>query len=383
MDPDALGMRHVEQTIVVGGGGYSNIQDAIDSIGDDWTGPIEILLMPGVYTDIHQQVVNTNGKELWIHSDQGADVTFIDGENTRRGIVCISQEDNVIIEDITIRNCYAQHGAGIWLSTSSPQIIRCVLDNNEAYGFGGGMYIQNTASPTLELCKFTNNTAVDGGGVKNYGNSPTFTNCTFFNNSAETGGGAHNYGSHATYDGCVFLENNASDFGGGIHNEFGSSPDFINCTIDGNTSETGGGFRNDASSNPTLTNCSIVNNVATNGGGVQNQNSSPSFNNCSIENNTGIGMLSLLKSNPSLENSSVCDNSPVNIEGPYADLGGNTICVAECVSDVNGDGTVDVNDLLQVIAAWGNPGGDEDINADGSVDVNDILLLIAGWGACP
>ena len=50
---------------------------------------------------------------------------------------------------------------------------------------------------------------------------------------------------------------------------------------------------------------------------------------------------------------------------------------------MNGDGTVDVNNLLQVIAAWGNPGGDEDINIDGTVDVNDILVLIAGWGVCP
>ena len=76
-------------------------------------------------------------------------------------------------------------------------------------------------------------------------------------------------------------------------------------------------------------------------------------------------------------------NWPICQKGPYADLGGNTICVTECVSDVYGDGTVDVNDLLQVIAAWGNPGGDEDINIDGTVDVNDILVLIAGWGVCP
>ena len=47
--------------------------------------------------------------------------------------------------------------------------------------------------------------------------------------------------------------------------------------------------------------------------------------------------------------------------------------------DVNGDGVVDVLDLLAVIAAWGNPGGPEDVNGDGIVDVLDLLLVLANW----
>jgi hypothetical protein len=47
--------------------------------------------------------------------------------------------------------------------------------------------------------------------------------------------------------------------------------------------------------------------------------------------------------------------------------------------DVNGDGVVDVLDLLLVIAAWGNPGGPEDVNDDGIVDVLDLLEVIAHW----
>ena len=40
-------------------------------------------------------------------------------------------------------------------------------------------------------------------------------------------------------------------------------------------------------------------------------------------------------------------------------------------------------DLLYVIAVWetDNPAGD--INEDGWVDVNDLLEVISGWGACP
>ena len=72
----------------------------------------------------------------------------------------------------------------------------------------------------------------------------------------------------------------------------------------------------------------------------------------------------------------------MNIEGPFSDLGGNTIC-SDCGSDFNSDGNVDVEDLLQLIAAWGNAGGAEDLDGDGNVGVNDLLILIAAWGVCP
>lgn len=52
--------------------------------------------------------------------------------------------------------------------------------------------------------------------------------------------------------------------------------------------------------------------------------------------------------------------------------------------DLNGDGVVDVSDLLILLAAWGPcpRSGDctADINGDGSVDVSDLLILLANWG---
>ncbi len=49
-------------------------------------------------------------------------------------------------------------------------------------------------------------------------------------------------------------------------------------------------------------------------------------------------------------------------------------------ADVDGDGDVDFQDLLLVLAAWGpNPGHPADINGDGVVDFQDIVLLLAAW----
>jgi len=52
-----------------------------------------------------------------------------------------------------------------------------------------------------------------------------------------------------------------------------------------------------------------------------------------------------------------------------------------CDSDVNGDGIVDVLDLLAVLADWGPcPGCPTDIIEDGVVDVLDLLQVLADWG---
>ncbi len=48
--------------------------------------------------------------------------------------------------------------------------------------------------------------------------------------------------------------------------------------------------------------------------------------------------------------------------------------------DVNGDGVVNTNDLLAVLAAWGPcQECSEDLNQDGFVGVDDLLMLIAAW----
>jgi subtilisin-like proprotein convertase family protein len=54
-----------------------------------------------------------------------------------------------------------------------------------------------------------------------------------------------------------------------------------------------------------------------------------------------------------------------------------------CPGDLDGDGMVGVEDLLTLLAAWGDPGGDADLNDDGLVEVSDLLILLAAWGACP
>ena len=40
------------------------------------------------------------------------------------------------------------------------------------------------------------------------------------------------------------------------------------------------------------------------------------------------------------------------------------------------------DDIVAVLAAWGNEGGPEDLDGNGVVNFDDLLLLLAAWGPC-
>ena len=67
------------------------------------------------------------------------------------------------------------------------------------------------------------------------------------------------------------------------------------------------------------------------------------------------------------------------------ELDGDVIIIGEtCQGDEDGDGIVDVLDLLAVISAWGACDKDcsADFDSNGTVDVIDLLIVIQYWGAC-
>ena len=55
-----------------------------------------------------------------------------------------------------------------------------------------------------------------------------------------------------------------------------------------------------------------------------------------------------------------------------------------CRADIDGDGRVNVNDLIQLLTEWDltGPGLAADVDQSGLVDVNDLILVISQWGDC-
>ena len=272
----------------------------------------------------------------------------------------------------------------------------------DPFTYGGGIYCKNS-SPTITGCTISDNNASQGGGIycvnESNGDGPTISNCRLVNNNANVaGGGISSISSNPTIAGCTILNNSADSNGGGI--QFGGGyPTITDCTIKGNSVSVsgtqGGGIYCDINSSPTITNCSITDNTAPSGGGVAAVICDLIVSNCTISGNTatysGGGIFSVV-SNSTLTDADVCGNIPDQIDGDWIDNGGNCITdscedtddcdtTEACPADADGNGVVDVIDLLAVIDGWGTDSSD--LNGDGTTDVLDLLAVIDGWGICP
>ena len=57
-----------------------------------------------------------------------------------------------------------------------------------------------------------------------------------------------------------------------------------------------------------------------------------------------------------------------------------------CPADLDGNGTVGFEDILAILAAWGEcpnqAGCPEDLDDDGDVGFGDLLIVLAAWGPC-
>ena len=67
-----------------------------------------------------------------------------------------------------------------------------------------------------------------------------------------------------------------------------------------------------------------------------------------------------------------------------SDLNGNFVPdECECSGDVDGNGRVDVDDIIDVITSWGDTGNSlADVNNDNVVDATDLVIVLAGYGSC-
>ncbi len=74
------------------------------------------------------------------------------------------------------------------------------------------------------------------------------------------------------------------------------------------------------------------------------------------------------------------------VNGTSGDLDGNGVpdeC-EPCPWDLDGNGSVDTVDFLDLIGQWGtDPDGPPDFDDNGTVDTMDLLELLANWGQCP
>ena len=326
----------------------ATIQGAIDVASDGDT----IKVRAGDYPEW----IDLGVKNLVIESIDGAATTFIGSYDADTSIVRIvgGQTSATELRGFTIRKGR----------------VGSVPGTNPAVLLGGGLYVFES-NPLIENCTFTDNRTAFGGGCYIHYGGAEIRGCTFTGNTAQTsGGGLQTAAADVHVEDCVFEENIATYDGGGTKVVLGNVF-FEGCTFVDNVATEGGGVYWFSENNPNshsieLANCSITLNYRPDsgfGGGIRAR----------------YGYTPVV-----LSGTTVCDNTPDQIYGPIADMGGNTLCI--CPADFNNDGEVNGADLGILLAYWGPCTGlpcFEDLNNDGEVNGADLGLFLSMWGPCP
>ena len=152
---------------------------------------------------------------------------------------------DLIVENCTIRNSWAEAGGGIFCWQSSPIIEDCIIYGNSSE-VGGGIGC-GSSNPTIRNCMiFNNSVSINGGGIWiNDDSYPIIQNCTISCNSSDAeGGGIYCNDSHPVIENCTIRDNFSDDCGGGLFNTSNNSylnPIIDNCDITGNISTDNGG----------------------------------------------------------------------------------------------------------------------------------------------
>lgn len=197
------------------------IQTAIDYTNTGDT----VMVGVGTYTgdnnrDLDLKINATTRNWIVVKSKEGSNFTTIDCDSDindqHRGFVLKGGMDGrTVISGFTIKGGY-QIGGGIWIwENSSPTIENCRFVGNISAQFGGAIAVEDTSKPLIKFCEFdSNSAALTGGAIGIYQAYPTIENCTILNNDANVGGGVQ-----ATY---ALLD----------------TTHIINCIIRGNTDLT-------------------------------------------------------------------------------------------------------------------------------------------------
>lgn len=352
------------------------------------------------------------------------------------GIACgpsVAPQWTEIRNSRIIDNTAGDSGGGIAL-LGGAQILNCEIRDNTSTEHGGGVSVQEGIEVYMINCQVTGNTSDDGngGGLHAFGDDPEesviyLTNCLFAGNSAEDssnglGGGIYTDDIKILMWGATVADNTARR-GGGLRHGGGVTldPSFINTSIFwNNLSNQSFGHEILLVTAPlTIEYCDVkdrnntssVSSSVTQGSGNIGENTSthdPDFV------NPGAGNYKLSCSSPCIntgdpdadtdfppDDFDVDEDSDTSEEIVDLTLGHRILGVAasevidmgayeshgtpSCPMDSNGDGEIDIDDLLAVINFWGQPGLADvapGCSGDGTTNIDDLLLLINNWGPC-
>lgn len=173
-------------------------------------------------------------------------------ENSYHVVTAAGVGPSAVLDGFTIRRGYADgffsgegDGAAVYVVDGSPTLQNCIIEQNRAADYGGGLYATGWGGPTLIHCTLRENRARNGGGLEAVCESLSMTNCTVVDNTASwpyaRAGGISWGGGQLDLTNCTVVDNVSTGRGGGISSVAGSLV-VRNCTVAGNHGSPGGGL---------------------------------------------------------------------------------------------------------------------------------------------
>ena len=224
-----------------GSGDAPTIQAAIDSCMYEDT----VSVANGVYRGTGNRDIAFRGKRIVLRSEEGAQSTTIDCEGASRGFSFLYgyEDSTALVQGFSIRHGAEYYGGGVCCDYSSPKLVGCIIEDNEATE-GGGIELWHSNSVVVD-CVIRNNAAQQCGGGMHIrscnSNNPRLFNCTIEENHAPLGGAISCDGSSPVLTECL-LGKNTADSGGAIYAEYYSNPALINSVLHGNSAVAGSGI---------------------------------------------------------------------------------------------------------------------------------------------
>jgi hypothetical protein len=219
----------------------------------------------------------------------------------------------------------------------------------------------------------TDEDAVAGGALFLAGEAAVI-NCTFSRNTADAGGGAQCDGAGASFANCVLRANGPQAIAGNATVTFSNiedgwkgdgnidaPPHFRRDPDPGGDGKWGTDDDDQGDLHPRAASPGIdaASNGAVPAGVTQDIDRLPRFADDPKTEDTGAG------------------------EPPIVDMGAYEYRGPACAGDVDGDGAVDLRDLLTVIAGWGACAGcAPDLDDSGEVGQSDLDAVLRNWGPC-
>ncbi len=313
--------------------------------------------------------------------------------------VCVNYDSNPVIRNSVIRqnHAYVDYGGMGFQIRCSPVVTNVKIRSNTADFRGGGLYIWEYSHPTVTNVMITHNTAVanTGGLICDDHCNPRLERLLIANNSATgadgEGGGLYIYAGSAPKISHVTVANNFATLrGGGLLIKDSAAPTIVNSIFWNDYPHEISFVGNSSSMMMAYSNVQGGPNAIDNPQTVYwmegNLLSEPEFVEPSSGDFTLDGISPCIDAGTASfvwEADTLIDLSPMDYSGDAPDMGAFESGELPLEGDVNGDGGIDVLDIVQIVNFI--LGYNDftliqlylaDFNADGIIDILDVILAI-------